>query len=415
MRIITAILILSVSVANAQDAAFPPLETLPEHLVYAPVPEPSAEAKELQQLYARNRRWEAGQTLKICFFGGNLQVRKVIVAAATLWTASANLKFDFGSADHFYDCLAPSTGFSQIRIGFRERGYWSLVGRDSQTELGPNQPSMNLEQYDGRLRRERYPTEAAYDQFLKEARATILHEFGHAIGLLHEHQNPSLRCTEEIRWSGPGNVYDYLHLSPNFWTREMVDRNLGSIQNTDPDYAEGEADPESIMMYHLDPKIFKTGVNSPCFVPQQFRLSDKDKQIVAKIYPAGAPQISDALIVSGAFKPLPASAPAAELVDYRERILADLGSDVTSTRRDARIRLANYLESASLEEVNSLVQAMPAGSYRYQLGMAVALSHTKNVSISLPSQKALEGLKVSAGDATLRNALNSVRLPLSGR
>ena len=30
--------------------------------------------------------------------------------------------------------------------------------------------------------------------------ATVLHEFGHAIGFLHEHQSLNSTCEEEFRW-----------------------------------------------------------------------------------------------------------------------------------------------------------------------------------------------------------------------
>jgi hypothetical protein len=39
------------------------------------------------------------------------------------------------------------------------------------------------------------------------------------------------------------------------------------------------------MHYSLPPWLFKAGPNSPCFVPPNFELSDKDKAFIAKVYP----------------------------------------------------------------------------------------------------------------------------------
>jgi hypothetical protein len=49
----------------------------------------------------------------------------------------------------------------------------------------------------------------------------VTHEFGHALGAVHEHQNPAA----EIPWDKP-KVYDYYAGAPNFWTKEQVEINL---------------------------------------------------------------------------------------------------------------------------------------------------------------------------------------------
>ena len=58
---------------------------------------------------------------------------------------------------------------SNIRIWYNsEEGAWSYVGTDC-TDIPLNEMTMNLGFID---------------------RGTILHKFGHAIGLIHEHQSP---------------------------------------------------------------------------------------------------------------------------------------------------------------------------------------------------------------------------------
>jgi hypothetical protein len=49
----------------------------------------------------------------------------------------------------------------------------------------------------------------------------VLHEFGHALGLIHEHQNP----VGGIQWNKPA-VYADLGGPPNFWGKATVDNNM---------------------------------------------------------------------------------------------------------------------------------------------------------------------------------------------
>ena len=77
----------------------------------------------------------------------------------------------------------------------------------------------------------------------------ISHEFGHAIGCIHEHQNPS----GGIDWNKSA-VYKYYEGTPNNWSIEEVDSNIfqkykiKQTQFTQLDVA-------SIMMYPI-PKEF---------------------------------------------------------------------------------------------------------------------------------------------------------------
>ncbi len=57
-----------------------------------------------------------------------------------------------------------------------------------------------------------------------EPHGIILHEFGHALGILHEHQSPVANCVNEYNWefivkylSGPPNNWDERKPSSSTW------------------------------------------------------------------------------------------------------------------------------------------------------------------------------------------------------
>ena len=67
---------------------------------------------------------------------------------------------------------------ANVRVSFDPNGgAWSLVGTDHLDEKDPKKPTINLGWFDV---------------------PTTIHEFGHMIGMIHEHQNPK---GENIKWN----------------------------------------------------------------------------------------------------------------------------------------------------------------------------------------------------------------------
>ncbi|WP_405209019.1 matrixin family metalloprotease [Aquimarina sp. LLG6339-5] len=202
----------------------------------------------------KDKQWETGQTIRIKFLNGSSFVQSKVRQYAVQWEDYANLKFEWVS----------SNSSANIKIAFREGQYaneagsWSYLGTDSNDFAH----SMHFGWFNDST------TDA-------EFRRTTIHEFGHALGLIHEHQNP----VAGINWDKE-TVYAYYAGPPNNWSRAQVDNNLfrryeASITNY------STYDPLSIMHYPIPAEHTLDGVG----VGSNNQLSATDKAFIGSIYP----------------------------------------------------------------------------------------------------------------------------------
>jgi hypothetical protein len=223
-----------------------------EHIVRycIDVPRPGRDMPSYAALLMANK-WPEGQVLRVAFLDDDFSQAGVVAQHAVQWSKHANITFDFSG-----------TGKAHIRISFRYAGSWSTIGTDSLD--GPdNVPSMNF----GWLR-PGLP--------VNEARAVVLHEFGHALGLIHEHQNPA----GGIPWN-KARVYADLAQPPNRWDKATVDHNLFETYSKDQTQYT-TVDRQSIMMYPIDP----SWVTDPAYaVGFNDDLSAVDRSFIAEQYP----------------------------------------------------------------------------------------------------------------------------------
>lgn len=391
------------------------IDRLPEHLLYLYTQPVGAAGPSLaeNQLTATKRRWEDGRTLRVCLFGGNATVAKLIRDTASEWNKYGNITFDFGPEGAWYNCLAPTQGSFQIRIGFTDRGFWSAVGNDAEVRLLPLQPSMNFADFNSLYTDLRQAPGVVASVAAPYHLAVIRHEFGHALGLLHELQNPSLNCMQQIKWQGPGNVYDYLAKPPNGWSPGEVERNLGYVGAVDPDYKSEAPDIKSIMMYSMPPEIFLEGTKSDCYAAVNYAISQKDREIVAKIYPpnlrnasAGASELhpSSANLIS-----LPRFIDPPNRRDLVARAVIDLQSPDKFIRRDARARLTEVMtRGITNDEISDLVKQMHGSPYRFQLGVAYALAQAHGaIKLGQALKDELLQLSKRTSDLTLKQNLQA--------
>lgn len=197
-----------------------------------------------------NFYWPQGSTIKVKFMGGSSYLRNRVMHHANTWTKYANVNFK-----------VVSSGSADIRVAFVQNGAsWSIVGRRS-LYASANEPTMNF----GWL------TDATPEY---EIRRTVLHEFGHALGLLHEHQNPA----GGIPWDTEA-VYSYYKRTQGWGRKTTYDNVMATVSKDVSQYS--AYDEESIMHYPVSPYLtggrYEVGMNQ--------NLSATDKSYIAMLYP----------------------------------------------------------------------------------------------------------------------------------
>jgi hypothetical protein len=200
-----------------------------------------------------NKMWDPGQTLNVFLMTEKTTafVRNKVQLIASRWEVYANIHFNFVTV----------INSATIIVSFEPGKSYSKIGKDA--VFNPfKDPTMNF----GWL------TDMTPDD---EFKRVVMHEFGHALGFIHEHQSPAAG----IQWDRE-KVYAYFALPPNSWSRADVDINL--FQK----YASGATnfsayDPLSIMHYHFPASLTTNGVSGPV---NQY-LSSTDRSYSSLLYP----------------------------------------------------------------------------------------------------------------------------------
>jgi hypothetical protein len=212
----------------------------------------------------RMKLWENGRTLRLRFLDGLPEVQAKVQAIAKEWEALANLKLEF-----------VSNGTAEIRISFAEEGFsWSTVGTDALT-VASGEPTMNY----GWLE----PSTP-----LREYQRVVRHEFGHALGMIHEHQNPAAQG--QIPWDKP-KVYAYY--AQQGWTEDEVDFNIFQLYEEESTNHTA-FDRASIMEYAVPDSLtigsYAIGWNT--------EFSPMDVEFMKRQYPKNAPSMTE-LVIGG--------------------------------------------------------------------------------------------------------------------
>jgi hypothetical protein len=220
----------------------------------AELPDPidlrSADREEMA--LAKFKLWDVGQELRVRFMDGSPAVRARVIDHANEWLKFANLVFNFGNH-----------AGAEIRVTFQGAGYRSLVGTDA-LQQPPSLPTMTLAGF----------KDDTDDELM---RRVVLHEFGHALGCVHEQANPTIAIPWDV-----DKVYAY-YLNNFGWNKAKVDLNV--LKRYDPAEVHfTQHDRESIMQYPVNKAHTLNGFE----IGWNTRLSPKDKDFIARMYPGAA-------------------------------------------------------------------------------------------------------------------------------
>lgn len=201
---------------------------------------------------AKNYMWTSSQTIEVAFLDGDQELRDMVEQVAQEWTGTgmADLKLAFRK----------NTTNTPIRISFKYSGSWSMIGTSCRQVTDTTKPTMNY----GWITK---------DSDVAEIRRVVLHEFGHALGMIHEHQNPS----GAIVWNRDQVIKD-LQASQG-WSLDDIENNVfRPWSKAETNFT--ALDKKSIMLYPI-PKSwttngFSSGLNTD--------LSPTDRKFIASQY-----------------------------------------------------------------------------------------------------------------------------------
>jgi hypothetical protein len=247
--------------------------------------------------------WENGDVILVKFMNnvGSQQLRNMIMGYAKSWEQYANITFKF---------VPDNTPVTNIRVMLGSK--MDKLGHNSQLGIRCNEVAQYLQTLnldtsdfiDYKAYIDQYKNGGPFLQYLRNKgadfknytykdlykdviefkdpfvkwnynsmRGTTTHEFGHALGLLHEQSFP-----KGIKWNRD-TVYKH-YAKYQGWGKEMVDFNV--LEPSDIFYTNGTAyDPLSIMHYPVEAwqttNGYTVGLNNS--------MSEGDKKIVAALYP----------------------------------------------------------------------------------------------------------------------------------
>lgn len=215
-------------------------------------------------------RWPTGYTLKVAMDFSNAsrmarpwpcevadiqnnnwqpcfnKVATNIMNFANKWSKYGNIHFQFNVPWESAD----------IRIRFDEpnRAYSRGIGRKILSHP-KDQKTMNLG--------------FGFLQNEEEFRGTVLHEFGHAIGLYHEHNSPNVAYT----WDREKVIADLLEWNKG-WTRADAIHNVLAGLPSDQGIFDTEFDPNSIMIYFIPSEwVSQVDLDNPESCPDYYVYS----------------------------------------------------------------------------------------------------------------------------------------------
>ncbi|MBR4839958.1 MAG: hypothetical protein IK005_05715 [Paludibacteraceae bacterium] len=213
----------------------------------------------LRAAYAKNYLWTNGQYIPVKITNGTTANKKLVIEAMFEWMAYANITFIVVPDNYTGSCLTISfqNGTSSSEMGGSTHG------------LGNRATSIRFIGFES-------------TKFTKNQKyGTILHEFGHVLGMVHEHQSPN----STIQWNTNAvfNYYRNLALykdqnDDQLW-QTILTNVIGKYSTSD--VTATSYDENSLMMYTF-PSSWTTNGKSG---HSNYALSALDKSKTRQMYP----------------------------------------------------------------------------------------------------------------------------------
>jgi len=194
-------------------------------------------------------KWKGTNELKVFFFGGSDALVRSVLDIAGQWSEFAKMDFK----------RTTNRASANIRVAFANTGHWSYMGPSNSTGQ-----TMNLQ-----LRRVPQPGEYEF--------GVVLHEFGHALGCIHEHQQPGasglFKAQKVIEYYNSNYGWDANKTKLNVLNRYQKTNLLRGMVS--------RFDKSSIMIYAYPPELTEDNQGTP----KNTTLSCLDRKFIAKLYP----------------------------------------------------------------------------------------------------------------------------------
>jgi hypothetical protein len=272
--------------------AVPPLSQAYKDMVDANLQGNKLATKRIKAVFQKNAIWPQKTTLNILFKDGE-QWQRSWVEKNVMEKLQPLISLTFNFMNTFPNETRPRVGpHLDILISFANPGAYSMVGTESRQFIvqRPGEASMNLGWLDApkpgqsfSYKGISYTIPSDYDKrtFGFTNGATVIHEFCHALGMLHEHQNPrgkTIEWNKNAVWNsfcGPPNSWDWQTIRTNVLDPLEIGTTNGS-----------EFDPDSIMIYGFPGTMT---LNMPEGTHMNSELSALDKEWLMKMYPTTEP------------------------------------------------------------------------------------------------------------------------------
>lgn len=198
-------------------------------------------------LASADKLWPQHSVLKIALLDMTDAQKTVVKANIRKWTPHTNLHLKFVDTSH---------GDIRITANNTSTAGWSYVGTDAKN-ASLTKPTMSI----------------GFGSSPERIEAQVLHEFGHALGLRHEHQHPdrTLVFDEDEVYKD----YESRNKTRGDAYHDVLKKSRRSTVKTSP------YDEQSIMHYGFSTPRLK----SPNEIPKPLQLSDGDKGFIQSLYP----------------------------------------------------------------------------------------------------------------------------------